>query len=433
MEHRSAVEVPNVPKWESTTSSRLWALSLLMSMLFPPAVNAQTADKAQVALHKIAELVEELRSAKTAPEKLIPVLLNKLAECPQDTQERVAVLFQNEFHGDSAIIKSLISYMQSTPANRLIPANMLLAMSFQGDFSVDGEEKGYLVALLKNDQNPRMRSAMVQLLPRIGTNSKWQPGSIGEIKATLIQRLVADPVPDVRLLAAMSLGEIGRQEFIGDNETTINALTRCLSEDSNERVRGYAAYALGCIGEKASAATGVLCQALTDHSPEVRGAAIQAIEQIGPSAAQSVPILVKIVRGPNESLPRGSARQMAASALGHMGEKGAAAVPALNDLLTEQFIRVTAANALKRIGPAAAPAVPNLITMLDSADWIDREAAASCLAQLGSAAKSALPKLKTCTMDERTRDGKGSASRACQSARDAVTAIESACKTQQLR
>src|SRR5262245_40764948 len=63
-------------------------------------------------------------------------------------------------------------------------------------------------------------------------------------------------------------------------------------------------------------------------------------------------------------------RLNAATAIGQMGPRGTAAVPALIDMLnsTESVERMAAAMALARIGPDAAPALPALRQMAANGD-----------------------------------------------------------------
>jgi HEAT repeat protein len=78
-----------------------------------------------------------------------------------------------------------------------------------------------------------------------------------------------------------------------------------------------------------------------------------------------------------------------------LGRIGAAAVPALVEVLTDPnpVLRQRAAQALARIGPDARDAVPDLIVALQDRDEEVRKSVARALGQIGPEARAAVPAL----------------------------------------
>jgi len=93
--------------------------------------------------------------------------------------------------------------------------------------------------------------------------------------------------------------------------------------------------------------------------------------------------------------PSSEKRMDAATALGELGPRASAAVPALTAALRDQdsYVRNFAANALGAVGPAAATAVPELINSLHDADESVSQSAQRALGGIGPAAKTAIPEL----------------------------------------
>lgn len=93
--------------------------------------------------------------------------------------------------------------------------------------------------------------------------------------------------------------------------------------------------------------------------------------------------------------PSSEKRMDAATALGELGPRASAAVPALVTALGDQdsYVRNFAANALGAVGPAAVSAVPALVNLLHDADESVSQAGQRALAGIGPGAKAAIPEL----------------------------------------
>src|SRR5215213_3687713 len=124
---------------------------------------------------------------------------------------------------------------------------------------------------------------------------------------------------------------------------SVGALVRTLSHD-DPYVRVYAAEALASIGPKAGPATKQLARALSDPIPGVRWAACEALASIGPAAESAVPQLIEALK--DEFL---YVRIFAAGALGSIGPKAQSAREALRAAANDPILRNEAEWALNRI------------------------------------------------------------------------------------
>ena len=122
-----------------------------------------------------------------------------------------------------------------------------------------------------------------------------------------------------------------------------------------------------------------------------------AIGHMGPEV---VPTLAWLLR--NEDTDQRD-RVTAAAVLAEMGPMAGAAMPALQDLLTDKRpeLQQAAINALGQLGPAAKTAIPNLRRLLDDKDKRVRIQAAEALVKIGPiGGEVALPALTDLLKDE---------------------------------
>jgi HEAT repeat protein len=96
------------------------------------------------------------------------------------------------------------------------------------------------------------------------------------------------------------------------------------ARDSDPEVRGASVWALSQMGAKAAAASLEAAKLLKDADPLVRGFAALALREMGKSAAAAIPDLCAALQDPVPSV-----RMATASALGSMREAAASAIPAL--------------------------------------------------------------------------------------------------------
>jgi HEAT repeat protein/lysophospholipase L1-like esterase len=171
----------------------------------------------------------------------------------------------------------------------------------------------------------------------------------------------------------------------------IEALSKRARQDESAGVRAGAARALGDIGDRAGAAA--LFEALGDSSEAVRASAAQGLVRVRPVPGD-VPALAGALDSPD--------RYVAAFAAWSLGNLGAAAEPAVPDLVRVLAIDETnavVAAALARVGPAAKAAVPELVKALASDDDGRRWRAARTLGRIGPAAEPAVPALSGALVD----------------------------------
>jgi HEAT repeat protein len=149
------------------------------------------------------------------------------------------------------------------------------------------------------------------------------------------------------------------------DKEAVDALSRVL-KDPDVEVRINAALALGNIGGgEAGVAVPVLREALKQSDAAIRSQAAAALKNVGPQAAPAVPDLVAALSDKNEKV-----REVAAVALGSIGKDAEAAVPDLVNVMkkTDENYRVRAfaAVGLAMIGScdAAVRAVPDIVNVM---------------------------------------------------------------------
>jgi HEAT repeat protein len=192
--------------------------------------------------------------------------------------------------------------------------------------------------------------------------------------------------PAAQAEAVQALGSIGPEAG-----AAVKSLAGLL-EEKDERLRVLAAVALTGIGtEEAVAAVpvSVLLAALRkEEGTDGEAAAashfsttdvVTALGELGVRAAESVPLLVKLLDSEDAGVIQSAAR-----ALGRFGPSGKESVPHLIEVLKheEPWVRQEAVEALGNIGPQAAAAVPALTEALKDDDRSVRQAAAAALKKI---------------------------------------------------
>ena len=199
----------------------------------------------------------------------------------------------------------------------------------------------------------------------------------------------APQLPD--LLKAVSAGNeaekvkaINQLEELGvSNEAVVQALSERIKNDS-PAVRAHAVHALGVL--KAARSVELVVPLMFDKDPEVRHAAIYALQELKPGPQVTVPLIDKALK---ETDP-----MVRMHVLNLIAEIGKPAVPALVKALSDEEIAPWSCIALGAIGPDAADAVPALTKLLDPAHSPKlRLEASMALASIGPASASALPEL----------------------------------------
>jgi HEAT repeat protein len=201
---------------------------------------------------------------------------------------------------------------------------------------------------------------------------------LGPIARSAVPNLIdalKDDSADVRMTACDALGAIGPPAW-----RAAPGLIE-LIEDDTGRVRVAAALALGKVGSSGEVVTALL-DALEYEYLDIRFAAVEALGEIGPGAAEAIDVIIQLLEG-----AKGDNLQTACNALVNIGPE---AVPGLIDALDDTHfnIRVGAVTALGKFAADAADALPRLKDMVNgdiSRSFILREAVLDAIENIESA------------------------------------------------
>lgn len=286
-----------------------------------------------------------------------------------------------------------------------------------------------LVAAAREEQDPRMRSAVISSIAQIVGGSRIQPREVQPSHRDLVlpslTAAVQDPDSVVRNEAVRAVFAVDRDvglevlaEAAEDPDATLRTIAvRTLGgfdpesvpeaipildrafEDESAAVRAIAVRAVGSAHARwrgkpppDRGSVAMVIERLRDDDAVVRRAAADALGDFGGAAEPAIPALTEALRDPDPDT-----RWRAASALGDIGPSSAPAVPVLVETLRDEHagVRRAAAGALGDIGPAAAQAVPALVELLEDQEDVVRESAASALGEIGSAAAAAESTLRS--------------------------------------
>ncbi len=186
--------------------------------------------------------------------------------------------------------------------------------------------------------------------------------------------------PAVRAAAAGALGSMGR-----DAADAVNPIF-VLTEDANPEVQAASLRALVALRADSSRLKPLLQTALASANPDVRKAGAAGTAAFGGAAQLGVNGLLDLLDDEDAA-----GRVAAVQALGQLGASAAPAVEALAGKLKDPALQSPAMEALGKIGPAAAPAVPRLLEAAQSTD--QRASVLPTLTAIGKGASAALPKL----------------------------------------
>ncbi len=171
---------------------------------------------------------------------------------------------------------------------------------------------------------------------------------IGRSAVDLLAAAMKHRNPAMRAGAACCLRRI-------KDPRAVNSLLSAL-DDPDASVRVAAARALWAITSDKSKSLPVLLANCGMDARESTREAIEGIEEMGPGAAEAVPLLIEVLQA-------GHYRLFAVSALGRIGPAAKDAVPALRKALHSEEVGAVGpvVRALGDIGPAAASTIPDLL------------------------------------------------------------------------
>jgi HEAT repeat protein len=170
---------------------------------------------------------------------------------------------------------------------------------------------------------------------------------------------------------------------------------------------------LGRLGEPAKVAVPRLIAALQDSDPRVRSYAARALSEIRSEAKTIVPALIDALKHPRERVHVAfhEPREDAALALSRFGSAAKTAVPALLKILDDEhdyeFVRISALKSLVKIDPEGEKTQAALIVALkDKEEEVQWKAAKLC-EDLGPKAKATVPTLIALLKNENEKGKKG--------------------------
>ncbi|HUY20487.1 MAG TPA: HEAT repeat domain-containing protein [Candidatus Binataceae bacterium] len=157
---------------------------------------------------------------------------------------------------------------------------------------------------------------------------------------------------------------------------------------SDPRVQSFASMQVAGIG---AAVVPLLRQALKNKNPQVRLAAVAALQMRQGAAKAAAPELAEALKDSNPNI-----RALAADDLSRIGPPAKIAVPALSAVLNDpvRYVRDSAAYALAKIDPTDKASVPILIEALRSDQSVQHWGAVEALGGMGRNALDATPMLE---------------------------------------
>ena len=134
--------------------------------------------------------------------------------------------------------------------------------------------------------NAELREYVANGLRELGTDAR-------DAAPALRALMVSDPVSTVRIAAARALYAVR-----GSDDLAVKCLVT-ESYNPDYEARAWAAYSLGQVGKKETAAVDALIARLADDNPYVRKQAVSALKVVGrPAAVKAIPALEKLLDDP---------------------------------------------------------------------------------------------------------------------------------------
>ncbi len=243
-------------------------------------------------------------------------------------------------------------------------------------------------SLLRNlrDQDPEVVVASMQALTEV---SEYWPND----QVALLTQLVRDNTDLVRVHAINRLGHAGPRA-----RSAIPVLLDVLEKDAWNNCRMHAATTLSYIAPKDPK----VIAGLVHSAEQGNWAAIVALRRAGPAARPAVPLLIRTL---NREIRESAAPVEAAKLLGEIGPSAAEAIPVLLKCMTDDDSRVASAcaGALAQVGIANPEVVPALMRCAETGDQDVRTVAVRALGTLGPRARQAVPMLCGLLQDNRSK------------------------------
>jgi HEAT repeat protein len=336
-----------------------------------------------------------------------PAAIPGLREALQDEDENVRMAVVNCALSRMAWLAWLMDDMDSG-AREAVPV-LVTALKDK-----DGHIRGIAAGVL-SEIGPAARGAVPALIETLKDKVDDTRGSAAEALGAIgpaaraavpaLTQALKDRKSWVRRMAAIALWKVSRSA-----KESLPILIRVLRDKRNRWLNSYQIPpVLGEMGPKAKVAVPALRSVIHDGYPEGNLLIAEALWRITRSAKESLPVLVRALRGSPPWQYTEHAQERAARILGALGPRAKPAVPALRTALRdkEPEVRMAAAGALWNVTGSARVSVPILIQELvvespsNRGDY-SRSHAAQALGQMGVDAKEAVPYLSRALRD---RDG----------------------------
>lgn len=421
-----------MPKWLAFAL----ASSILLTASLPGSAFAQlVAIPGVLEGEQVKHLNNIFKEIETTPTGKAGALVPALLESLSGMEKRGMYEVYNQLRTvvtDPSVVHALVAALK-TDKSPLAAALLNQSKQHGADFDLSETEiKEIIVAL--GSEDAEQRKNLAQLL------GMQMPASDIGVHGALIRLMTSDPQSQVRMQAAQSLGNIGREAYFKNTIPIAEAYGKVMLSDPSPQVRSAAASGLSQMGEKAAPAAASLNAALRDNSSQVRYQVLQTIIHLGPRADACLDELVDMFNGPKDNYHSVN-KERILQAFCAIGPDCADKVlpliiplikPRQNENTADGYHRqnnegVAACRAVAVFGPKAVAAVPALTKMLDSPYFGDRDAAAKALGALGPDAKTAVAALKKAANDERHAEQSGHhpsyVDNAKQAARDAIFKI----------
>jgi HEAT repeat protein len=253
------------------------------------------------------------------------------------------------------------------------------------DETIAGKTVGEWIKILRTHENPKFRrAALIALEAGDAAGRTALPA--------LLNAIEKDKDAQVRQEAVMLLGRLGPK-----TNGALKALMEALQTDKADEVREAAATAIASekFTEASVAYVSVLANAMKDPHAGTRVAVAGALRNLGENARPAFGVLIESARNPKEHV---LVREAAVHVVSRYGKDNAQTVPLLLDLLkggdSPTVLREAAADGLGRSGSDAAEIIAALAQALEDKSIELRKAAAVALGTLSLNAKSAWPAVK---------------------------------------
>ena len=228
---------------------------------------------------------------------------------------------------------------------------------------------GPLTPFLK-DADPAVRAAAADALGRVG-------GAAASAVTELLP-LVKDADRGVRQAAVFALGRIDPDE----KGPAAEALLAVLKADPDPDMRREAVVSLGLLGERSSDVVLAVAAILADKHADLRATAALTLAKFGSTARAAEPALMKAVQSdPDKAVRLNAVRTVFAS----YGADAVKLVPAFAERLAKDSdfeVRVAIAEEFGGLGPAGKPALPALRAAQRDPQIKVREAASAAVKRI---------------------------------------------------